>query len=429
MRTGTRCPMALVAIGATLLLTSTAHATSLDGLATEALASRSWWLLPLAFLAGVISVATPCVLPMLPITLGTLGVRDAPKMVAIPRMFTYVGGIIVTFTALGMIAGYTGHAASTLFTSTATHLALVVLFVALACSAFGLYTLQLPATVQTALSRVGGGPRMGAFLAGLAGGLLALPCTGPVLASILGIIGQQGSAAFGAIVLSVYALGFGTPFLAIGAGLIRMPTSRSWTKRTEHVIGITLLLGAFWSLRNAVPAVATLFAHGAFIGGGFLLAVAGFGMYCTTDDVKLRVTIAPSIACMVLGGAMLIGSMTTPRATATWCEEGVDGSCLASACATRPLTVVDAHAPWCIACGTLERDTLAAPPVRDALDAHGRVRIDVHTHPDFFDRFASRGLPAVTFLDRTCQPVHQVTGLIPPDRFLEHLRTAEALVQ
>ncbi|MBI2482821.1 sulfite exporter TauE/SafE family protein [Candidatus Uhrbacteria bacterium] len=389
---------------------------------------RSLWLLPCAFVAGMVSVATPCVLPMLPITLGTLGVRsDTTRRITLLRTLAYIGGILVTFMGLGMLAGIAGNAVSTIFTYTSVHLVLAAVFLILALSTFGVYTLQLPSALQTRWSRIGGASIFGAFAAGTVGGLLALPCTGPVLAGILGVIGSAGSAMYGALILGCYALGFGMPFLALGIGLIRMPKTRTWTQRTEYGIGALLLIGAFWMLRNAFPDIATPFAHpAAFLPALGLIAIGSATLIWTASLSTFAVV--RGVGGITLGGVLVMSGLAAPTNT-DWCEEGRDGACLATACAAHPITVVDAHAPWCTSCRTLERETLAAPSVQQAIGIYGRVRIDVDAHPQHFDRFAPRGLPAITFLDRTCTPVHGVTGLIPPAQLLDHLRRAEILVQ
>lgn len=353
----------------------TAHTAPLRSTIESALTSHSPWLLPLIFIAGIVSVATPCVLPMLPITLGTLGVNaGCSRSTAAIRSASYVAGIVVTYTTLGLIAGLTGTMLGNVFTHPITHIAIAAFFIALACSMFGAYEIRIPSAIGARLQTFGNSSIIGAFAAGLVAGFLALPCIGPVLAGLLAYIGTTQSVVLGGVFLATYALGFGLPFFIIGIGWLRIPKRGSWMNGVKYAIGVILLIGASWYIWNAIPALHTR--------------------------------------------------------TTSWCDEGEGFHCLASTCKTHEITVVDFMAPWCISCGELDRRTLNHPDVVTALDRYGLVRINVDRVTDAQERYKISGLPNVLFLDRTCTPIpERIEGYVDHMEFLLTLRRAELAVQ
>lgn len=403
---------------------------------TEALAGHSPLLWVIAFVSGIVAVATPCVLPMVPVVLGIIGAGSSDaRGQAARRSAAFVAGIVMTYCAFGFIAGATGGMAGAIFQVTAVHYVMSALFIALACAMFGAYELQLPLALRQRLAQVGGASTVGASGAGAAAGLLALPCTGPVLAAILAVVGTEGNAVFGAGLLTVHALGFGLPFFCIAVGAARLPKRGPWMDAVKWTLGVALCVCAFWFLRNAVPALRTLGAPFAAIGAIALLTgtalVIGAATFTPTRDQRrgVRTTRIATGAVATIAGAVLVNALAATTAVG-WCTEDASGTCLARACDGTNLVVVDFGAEWCVACHELDATTLADPAVTDALAAHDRIRLDVDAAPAIADRYAPRGLPTIAFLDRSCgREVRRIEGKVDAAQFLTALRTAEAAVR
>ncbi|HEY6033207.1 MAG TPA: cytochrome c biogenesis protein CcdA, partial [Kofleriaceae bacterium] len=173
--------------------------------------SKGWGPMVLAaFGFGFLTSLTPCVYPMIPITLAIFGARgkDVPRRRAILLAAAYVNGMCLTYTILGVTFATIGKAGDfgTQLASPYVVFPLVALFLALAASMFGAFDLNLPSGIQAKLNQVGGRGFGGAFAMGLVGGLIAAPCTGPFLAGLLASVSTTGNVALGASLLFTYAI-------------------------------------------------------------------------------------------------------------------------------------------------------------------------------------------------------------------------------
>ncbi|MGZ3407827.1 MAG: cytochrome c biogenesis protein CcdA, partial [Polyangia bacterium] len=169
------------------------------------------WLFAYAsvFVGGFLTSLTPCVYPLIPITVSLFGARgdDVPRRRAIALASLYVGGIGVMYAALGVGSALAGRAFGTFMANPWVMAPIAALFVVMAVSMFGAFELALPSAWQQRLSSVGGRGFFGAFTMGLVGGIIAAPCTGPVLASILAYVATTKSVMLGGSLLVTYALG------------------------------------------------------------------------------------------------------------------------------------------------------------------------------------------------------------------------------
>ena len=135
---------------------------------------------------GFLTALTPCVYPMIPITVSIFGARaGVPRGRALALATAYVLGIAAMFGTLGTTFGLVGRAFGTFLANPWVIVPLALFFVAMGLSMFGAFEVALPSELQARLSRIGGRGMLGAFLMGLVAGIIAAPCTGPPLASIL----------------------------------------------------------------------------------------------------------------------------------------------------------------------------------------------------------------------------------------------------
>ncbi|MGB8933287.1 MAG: cytochrome c biogenesis protein CcdA, partial [Anaeromyxobacteraceae bacterium] len=214
-----------------------------------------------AFAGGLLTSLTPCVYPLIPITVSVFGARRAgSRGQAMLLSGLYVLGIAVTYSALGVGAALTGRAFGSVMSNPWVIGAVAIVLVAMAASMFGAFDLALPASLQARLSRVGGAGFAGSFAMGLVAGVIAAPCTGPVLAAALAVIAQRGSVAYGLAVMFPYALGMGLPFFLIGAFSLSFPKSGAWMETVKSIFGVALLAAALVFARDAFPAMKPLFS-------------------------------------------------------------------------------------------------------------------------------------------------------------------------
>src|SRR5512137_1723199 len=213
-----------------------------------------------AFAGGVLTSLTPCVYPLIPITVSIFGARKAgSRRQAILLSALYVLGIAVMYSALGVGAALTGRAFGSVMQNPWVMGAVALVFASMAASMFGAFELQLPAGLQARLSGVGGAGYAGALAMGLVAGVVAAPCTGPVLAAALAFVATKGSVAFGLGIMFAYALGLGLLFFLIGAFSVSLPKSGAWMDTVKSVFGVALLAAAGVFLKDAVPGARPLF--------------------------------------------------------------------------------------------------------------------------------------------------------------------------
>src|SRR5215510_14763735 len=219
---------------------------------TEALAKGPVYAALAALAGGFIVSLTPCVYPMVAVTVSVFGARQAKsRWEGAALSAAFVLGIVAMFVPLGVAAGLSGTIFGSVLQNRWVVVGMALLFLALAASLFGAYELALPGAVTNRLATMGGIGYKGAFFLGLACGLIASPCTGPVLTGILAWIAKTKSAGLGALAMAAFALGLGVPFFVVGTFAIQLPKSGRWMVHVKSLLGIVLIVVALWFIGSA----------------------------------------------------------------------------------------------------------------------------------------------------------------------------------
>jgi thiol:disulfide interchange protein DsbD len=215
-----------------------------------------------ALLIGIGIAFTPCVLPMYPLISGIVlgGKQRLSTGRALLLAFIYVQGMALTYTALGLVVAAAGLQFQAALQHPYVLIGLSAVFILLALSMFGLFTLQLPSSLQTRLTlmsnkRQGGSPG-GVFAMGAIAGLICSPCTTAPLSAILLYIAQSGNLWLGGGTLYLYALGMGLPLILVTVfGNRLLPKSGPWMSHVKTAFGFVILaLPVFcWSVSSANP--------------------------------------------------------------------------------------------------------------------------------------------------------------------------------
>jgi thioredoxin:protein disulfide reductase len=389
-----------------------------------------------AFAGGVATSLTPCVYPLIPITVSLFGARKAgSRAEAVTLSALYVLGIAVTYSALGVGAAVTGRAFGSVMQNGWAMAGVALVLGALALSMFGAFELRLPSSLQLALNRVGGAGRAGALGMGLVAGIIAAPCTGPVLAAALTFIAAKGSVAFGVGVMFTYALGMGLLFFLIGAFSVALPKSGPWMETVKSVFGVALLAAALVFLKGALPQSRALFsaAHGAAYAAA---AAAAAGVLLGALHGSFH---GPAFARAVktLGVALLVGGIVygagaagareeRQRASATFAWLRSYDQAIAKARSEGRPVILDFWADWCVACKELDQIAWSQPAVQSAAQHFVAVKIDGTAGDDAFTALAERygvvGMPTVVFLDGHGREVpDRVMGVVSAKEMLSRL--------
>lgn len=198
------------------------------------------------FAGGVLISFTPCVYPVLPITVGYIGSRSrGSRWRGFSLSVSYVLGMAVAYAALGSVAALTGRVFGQVAASPLANLLVGNLCILMALSLFDIFHLPTPSFLAGAGSGKDRGGIAGAFAVGAASGLVVGPCTAPVLGALLLYVGTRQNVLFGASLLFVFALGMGTLLLLAGtfAGFLSsLPRSGRWMEAVRKGFGVFLIL-------------------------------------------------------------------------------------------------------------------------------------------------------------------------------------------
>jgi thiol:disulfide interchange protein DsbD len=307
----------------------------------------------------------------------------------------------------------------------------------MALSMFGAFELALPAGLQERLSRVGGRGFGGAFLMGLVAGLIAAPCTGPPLASLLTYISTTRDAQFGFILCATYGLGVGLPFLLLAAFSMSLPRSGAWMEAVKSVFGVMLLTASLYYLKNVFPPLAHFTSAAprfAFIMVALVVVGIAFGAIHLSfhDTGRVRARKALGVALTTIGLFGMTNYVLTPKGGTelVWLRDEPAAAADARA-KERPL-LIDFMADWCLPCREFEVKVFARPDVAEAMGKFTLLRVDL-THEDddpklpaLKKKYGADTLPAIRLVSPEGGVIGKTDEFIEADEFLKLLEGAPA---
>jgi len=405
------------------------------------------------YVFGLLLAFTPCVFPMVPILSGIIVGQGQPLSVkrGLSLSAVYVLAVAVTYSLVGLAAGMFGHNLQAMFQQPAVLIGFCLVFVALACSMFGFYELQLPTSVQTRLDRYSrtqhGGNLIGVALMGVLSAIIVGPCVAPPLAGALIYLGHQGSPIVGASALFAMGLGMGTPLLLVGASAGKfLPRAGIWMDVVKRVFGVMLLGVAIWFLERILPGPVILLLW------ALLIMVSAIYMGAL-DQIReagsewRRLSKGVGLALLCYGAVLIVGagagardpfrplkplssgSMGEAHEMAFAPIKGIDGleAGLVRAREEGRVVMLDFYADWCVECKYLERDTFRHADVQAALSEVVLLRADVTANDELdqalLKRFELFGPPAVLFFDPAGIEYRsrRVIGFVAPADFTRHV--------
>jgi len=402
--------------------------------------AKGWiWMYLAAFGFGFQTSLTPCVYPMIPITLGIFGARgkNVTRGKALALATAYVVGMGLTYATLGVTIAMVGGQFGTLLSNPYVIIPVVLIFCTLAASMFGAFELNLPASWQARLSQVGGSGFKGAFLMGLVGGLVAAPCTGPFLLGLLTYVSTTRSVIGGGSLLFVYALGMGVLFWVLAAFAMALPKSGRWMDWVKSAGGIFLLVGGIYFLRPLLPWMRHVGVPETwFLVTSIAIGIAGiaFGAIHLSfhGGAFEKFRKGTGIALVLIGVFGLWSWNLAPKHHVPWVY-GDEKAAFDRARAEHKGVMVDFSATWCNPCEELER-TFGTDDVYEQITTNFvPLKFDVtegtNVDLEHKDRYGAQTLPAVVFLSPTGNVVGRINREIEADTMLEKIKAGVAALK
>ncbi len=402
-------------------------------------------ILPLFLLLGLGLSFTPCVLPMVPILSFIIAGEGAQtsRRRGFLLSVAYALGMALVYTALGIAAGLAGEGLSAALQSPTILAAFATLMAVMALSMFDIYQLQVPASLQLALTRLSerqsGGKLLGVFVMGAISALIVGPCVAAPLAGALVYISQTRNVLIGGSALFAMAVGMSVPLLLVGvsAGSL-LPRAGAWMQTVKHFFGVLMLALALWMVASLLPGWLLMLGWG-LLGAGYGVAL----LRAKALGWRARIIGAAFVA---LGAVQLVGAATGGRDA--WSPLAhLRGQQHQKTAFTRVRSVaelddalantggrrvmLDFYADWCVSCIEMEKLTFTDPAVKEKLDQMLLLQADVTANSDddkaLLKRFGLFGPPGIILFDANGRevPGTRVIGYQPPAQFLQALQKAE----
>ena len=391
------------------------------------------------FLLGLGLAFTPCVLPMLPLLSAiVIGQNQRPNMWrAFALSFVYVQGMALTYTLLGLIVAAIGLPFQVALQHPYVMIGLSIIFVLLALSMFGVFTLQLPSSLQTKLSLLSQQQKAGAFggvfLMGMIAGLVASPCTSAPLSGALLYVAQSGDLFTGAITLYLLALGMGVPLILITLfGNKILPKSGMWMETVKKLFGFVMLALPVFLISRILPDEWTprlwaMLGTAFFIWFAFQMPKNGTGwVFRILFLVAAMISVKP-LQAWVWGENSIPSAVENKAVSHIEFKQVKSEDELQQALAenNKPLVMLDLYADWCVACKEFEKETFSDPSVQKAFGDMLLLQVDMTKNSEenraLMTKYKVLGLPTILFFNQNGKEIEgsRVNGFMPPVEFLQ----------
>lgn len=381
----------------------------------------------IVFVGGLALNLTPCVYPLIPITIGFFGGQSEGSTKRLSLMgLLFVIGMALTYSVIGVVTALSGAVFGSLLQNMWVIISIALIFVILSLSMFGLYEIQMPNSLVT---KAGGAKNgyYGAFFMGLTMGIVAAPCIGPFVLGLVTFVAAKGDPVYGFLMFFVLALGLGFPYLllAIFSGKIKkLPRSGVWMESVKHIFGFILLGMAFYFVLPLLPKNISGYVLPVY----FIIAA----LYILIFD-KLANNIKGFRIFKIVFSILLIAISTyvlipEKKNSIEW--KSYSENSLSQSLSLNKGAIIDFYADWCIPCKELDASTFSDPNVisesKDFITL--KANMTKTLSPDveqLRDKYKIIGVPTVLILNSKGKEVKRITGFINAKEFSEILQNID----
>jgi thiol:disulfide interchange protein DsbD len=390
------------------------------------------WTLLGIFAGGMALNLTPCVYPLIPITVSYFGGQAAKGGEGQGRLVVhglcYMLGLAVTNSVLGVVASLTGGLMGSMLQNPIVLIFVAAVLVSFATSLFGLWEMRLPSGLTQAAAKSYTG-YFGSLFMGLTLGIVAAPCIGPFVLGLLTWVASMGSPWLGFLIFFTLSLGLGLPlflFAMFSGQMEKLPRSGGWMIWVRKLMGWVLVGMAAHFIRPLLPGQwgmisLALVALAAGLHLGWIdKSQAGFRAFPWLKG-------GAGVTCLVLS-TFLITSWAMQGPGVTWVPYSEE--VLKEARNTQKPVIIDFYATWCTPCREIEEATFHDPSIVKQADSDFvMVKVDVTkggnpVHERLLEQYEVKGVPTIVFLDASGQERRdlRLVDFLPADQFMSHMK-------
>lgn len=402
----------------------------------------------LVMVGGFLSALSPCIYPLIPITLSVMGARRYEnRLMSFLVAGSYVLGMSMVYTLLGALFAFFGILSGSLMQNAAILWAIVAIFLFLALSMFGIFQLVLPSSLMIKLSSLGQEGLKGAFLMGLVAGIIAAPCTGPVLGFILTLVAREQNLGMGLFLMSSFSLGMGLPFLILGTFsslLSHLPKAGRWMENIKYLLGTFMLSGAFYYASLAHPLPKAFLEILNNMGPELLMLNCLIAAILLLVELPFRHRRLSRMSAKIVGIILLSLSLaalvdspkqeikTAHQQSLAWhvidhkTRAPAFEHMLEEARTMKKKVMIDFYADWCVACKKLSQ-SFNDPSLAQKLNDYFLIKVDASSATTYLNTIQTRfnvvGLPTIIFLNEwgALMPDATLLGSVKAKEFLRRL--------
>ncbi len=379
---------------------------------------------------GFLTAFTPCVYPLIPVTIGIISeINKKQNKSPFLMSVIYAAGIVITYTLLGILAGLGSFTFGNYMGNKVFVWILSAIFFLLGLSMTGFYEIRLPGFITDKIVNIRGSGTLSVFAMGLVAGFVAAPCTGPILASALIYISTGGSPFLGGVYLFFYALGLSVIFIIAGSfsGLLKkLPRSGRWMIIIRSIFAIAIMAYSFYLLDSVYGFSGRL---NTLISLLFIVAgILAGGLTREADFMPLGIKLLKLAGVLLISAGIIgfFGNSQDKEDRINWIasyEEGIE-----RAKTEKKPVIIDFYANWCAACKDIKKKTFPDDRIQKESERFVMIIIDA-TNPDektaeIEKKYRVSGLPAIIFLDSEQNEIERlrITGFVNADEFLRRMQ-------
>jgi len=378
----------------------------------------------LVFLGGLALNLTPCVYPLIPITIGYFGGQSEGNTRRLVLMgILFVLGMSVTYSIVGVVTALSGAMFGALLQNTFVIVFIVLIFIVLSLSMFGVYEFKLP---DALVNKAGGAKAglFGAFFMGLTMGIVAAPCIGPFVLGLVTYVAAKADPLFGFLLFFVLALGLGTPYLvlAIFSGKIKkLPRAGEWMEAVKHIFGFILIGMAIYFLKPLLPKNIA-----EYILPSFMVIAALYLLIFEKLANNIRgFRIFKIVFSIIILAIAVYAFIPSEKASIEW--KVYSESSIPANLSDSDGMIIDFYADWCIPCKELDAMTFSNPGVIGAAKNYHAFKADMtkSLSPEvevLRNKYNILGVPTVLIINSKGNEVHRITGFVKPEQFIQMLK-------